>query len=240
MMAGTILNALGIVLGAIWGLFRSRQLSPSTQQAWRGIIGVLTVFVGLRVTVLSFTGSVPQNLRQLAVLVLALALGKLAGQALHLQRTFNRLGRIASHTYGKARPGQPNSFYDGFLVCSLVFCASPLGIVGAALAGLMKSWEPLAIKAAMDGLAAMGFACVFGWGVLLSALPVLVSQGIISLAAQRCMPFLANHHALDAVAGVAGLLVFCVALIVLELKKLEVADYLPSLVVAPLIASIWN
>ncbi len=240
MMAGTILNALGIVLGAIWGLTRSRQFSASTQQAWRGLIGIMTVYVGLRVTLLSLSGSVSQNLKQLAILVLALTLGKMAGRALRIQKTLNRLGQSASRAFSAARPDHPNRFQDGFLVCSVVFCASPLGTVGAVLAGLTNSWEPLAVKAAMDGLAAMGFACVFGWGVVLSALPVLVFQGIITLAAQRWVPFLTEHHALDSVTGTAGLLVFCVALIVLELKKLEVADYLPSLAMAPLIACLWS
>ncbi len=63
---------------------------------------------------------------------------------------------------------------------------------------------------------------------------------IITLLAQRCEPFLTGHHALDAVTGVAGLLVFCVSLLVLELKKLEVADYLPSLAMAPLLAWLWS
>jgi len=35
--------------------------------------------------------------------------------------------------------------------------------------------------------------------------------------------------------AVGGLLVFCVALVVLELKKFELGDYLPSLVTAPLV-----
>jgi len=36
------------------------------------------------------------------------------------------------------------------------------------------------------------------------------------------------------------LLIFCVALIVLEIKKIALADYLPSLLVAPLLAWLWK
>jgi uncharacterized protein len=240
MLAGTIMNVVGIVIGGILGLVMTRQFSSSTQLAWRGLMGIITVFVGLRITLLSLSGPLLQNLKQVAILVLALALGKLLGRLLHIQKTMNRLGQYASHRLSETRPGDPHRFNDGFLVCSLVFCAGPLGIIGAVLAGLLNSWEPLAIKMAMDGLAAMGFACVFGWSVLLSAIPVFVFQAMITLLAVRCQPFLAAHSFLDAVTGVAGLLVFCVALIVLELKKLEVADYLPSLVMAPLIVWLWN
>ncbi len=240
MFAGTILNALGIVIGAIWGLVTARQFSSSTQIACRGILGILTVFIGLRITLLSLSGTFLQNLKQLAILVIALALGKMLGQLLRIQKTMNRLGQYASRRFIETKPGDPHRFHDGFVVCTVIFCAGPLGIVGAALAGLMNSWEPLAIKMAMDGLAAMGFAAVFGWSVLLSTVPVFVFQAVITIAAVQCHPFLATHGYLDAVTGVAGLLVFCVALIVLELKKLAVADYLPSLLMAPLIVWLWN
>ena len=240
MFAGTILNALGIVIGGIWGLATARQFSSSTQIACRGLLGILTVFIGLRTTVLSLSGSFWQILRQLAILVIALALGKMLGQLFRIQKAFNRLGQFAGRRFAETKPGDPHRFNDGFLVCALIFCAGPLGIIGAVLAGLTNSWEPLAIKMAMDGLAAMGFASVFGWSVLLSAVPVFVFQAMITLAAMRCQPFLAAHGSLDAVTGVAGLLVFCVALIVLELKKLQVADYLPSLLMAPLIVWLWN
>jgi hypothetical protein len=240
MFAGTILNALGIIIGAIWGLATGRQFSSSTQIACRGLLGIITVFIGLRITLLSLSGTFLQNLKQLAILVIALAFGKMLGRLLRVQKAMNRLGQYASRRFSETKPGDPHRFNDGFLVCTLIFCAGPLGIVGAVLAGLTNSWEPLAIKMAMDGLAAMGFACVFGWSVLLSALPVFVFQGMITVAAMHCQPFLAAHASLDAVTGVAGLLVFCVALIVLELKKLEVADYLPSLLMAPLIVWLWN
>jgi uncharacterized membrane protein YqgA involved in biofilm formation len=40
----------------------------------------------------------------------------------------------------------------------------------------------------------------------------------------------------DSVNVTGGLLVFCVALVILELKRIELADYLPSLAFAPLLA----
>ncbi len=106
--------------------------------------------------------------------------------------------------------------------------------------GLIGNWQPLAVKMVMDGLAAMGFVGVFGWGVVLAALPVFVYQGTITLAVHRLEPFLRAHSLLDSVNAINGLLVFCVALIILELKKIELADYLPSLAMAPLITWLWQ
>ena len=89
----------------------------------------------------------------------------------------------------------------------------------------------------MDGLATMGFVSIFGWGVMLAALPVLALQGSVTLAcAQFLKPFLEAHRLVDPLNATGGLLVFTVALVILELKKIELADYLPSLAFAPLLA----
>jgi uncharacterized membrane protein YqgA involved in biofilm formation len=43
------------------------------------------------------------------------------------------------------------------------------------------------------------------------------------------------HDLVDSVNAPGGLLVFCVALVILELKRIELADYLPSLAFGPLL-----
>jgi uncharacterized membrane protein YqgA involved in biofilm formation len=106
---------------------------------------------------------------------------------------------------------------------------------------LSDYFYPLVIKSFVDGLAAMGFVSIFGWGVLLAALPVLALQGTLTLlAAQLLQPFLQAHGLLDSVNAAGGLLVFCVALVILGLKKIELADYLPSLVFAPILTWLWR
>ncbi len=102
--------------------------------------------------------------------------------------------------------------------------------------GLSGYYYPLAVKAVMDGLGTMGFALLFGWGVLMSALPVLAFQGTITLVcAQYLRPFLEAHGLVDSVNAVGGLLVFCVALLIFEIRRIEVTDYLPALIFAPLL-----
>ncbi|HZQ47129.1 MAG TPA: DUF554 family protein [Verrucomicrobiae bacterium] len=239
-MTGTILNAVGILLGGLLGLLLARQFTAPTQLALRGLMGVLTVFLGLRITWESLNGNFFQMFKQLVVVVLALMLGRLLGRLLQIQRTLNRLGQYASRRFAEVRPDDPNRMNEGFVICALLYCAGPLGPIGAVADGLTGYWQPLAIKMVMDGLAAMGFVSIFGWGVLLSAFPVFVYQGTITLVVHRFEPFLREHSLVDSINAVDGLLVFCVSLIVLELKKLELADYLPSLVMAPLITWLWQ
>jgi uncharacterized membrane protein YqgA involved in biofilm formation len=241
-MIGTILNVVGILLGGIWGLTRRKPLAVSSESYFKVVLGALTVFYGLRLTWVSFSGSFLELLKQLAITVLALSLGKILGRALHLQKMSNRLGQRAKESMSCVKPDDPERFSKGFKTCAALFCAAPLGILGSTQEGLSLSeyYYPLAIKAVVDGLASMSFVLLFGRGVLLAALPVLAVQGTITLLVARVLePILSFHNLIGSINAVGGLLVFCVALVMLGLKRIELADYLPSLIVAPILTLLW-
>lgn len=237
---GTILNAAGILLGGILGLTLSKKLSSAQQNALKGLLGVFTVYVGLRTTWMSLGGGARGVFKQLAIVFLALVLGRITGRVLHLQKSMNRVGQYAKATLAQANSSSPRRVTEGFMVCALLYCAAPMAILGALLDGLGTGWQTLGLKGAIDGLATMAFVATFGWGVLLSVIPVVAYQGTITLCAGLVVPFLQEHALLDSVTATAGLLVFCVALIILEFKRIELADYLPSLIFAPLLAWWWR
>jgi len=236
-VTGTILNALAILLGGVAGLTLRRGLPPATQGWLKIVLAVASVFFGLRLTWISLSGSLWSVLKQVVLVVLALTLGQLTGRLLGLQRLSNRLGQQARQRMAAAGSAQSSGFSAGFTTCALLFCAAPLALIGPVTDGLSGYVAPLGIKAVMDGLAAMGFVGIWGRGVLLAALPVLAYQGTIALLMARFgEPWLRSHGAVDAVNATAGLLVFCVGLLIFEARRIEVANYLPALLYAPLLA----
>ena len=235
-MIGTLLNVAGILIGGAVGLSRGKPLTPATESFFKVTLGAFTVFYGLRLTWVSLDGPWLQILKQLLIAVLALMLGKLAGRLLRLQRMSNRLGQSARGRIAAANPNHPPSVSEGFKTCAALFCAAPLGILGALQDGISGYFYPLAVKAFIDGLAAMGFVALFGWGAVLAALPVLAFQGTLTLiCAEWLQPFLKAHGLVDSVNAAGGLLVFSVALVILGLKKVALADYFPGLAFAPLL-----
>ncbi len=238
---GTILNVAGILLGGSLALLANPRPSRA-QETWLKVtLGAFMVFYGLRLSWISFTGPFLHVIKQLLITLVAMGLGKAVGRLLGLQRFSNHAGRYARMVMERpGASGLPRAA-EGFQVCSILFCAAPLAVLGALPDGLSGYFYPLALKGVIEGLGMFGFVRLFGPGVLLSALPVLAFQGSISLLALRVLqPFLERGQLLDSVNLVAGLLIFSVSLIVLELKKIEVADYLPSLLFAPLLTWIFR
>src|ERR1017187_549971 len=76
-MIGTGLNVAGIRIVGVAGLARRRPLSPSHESYLKVVLGAFTVFYGLRLTWISLNGSLPQILKQLLIVVIAMMLGKL-------------------------------------------------------------------------------------------------------------------------------------------------------------------
>ena len=240
MMIGTILNAAGILLGGLVGLITARQIAPVHQSILKAILGILIVYLGLSMTWDALNGSFLHRMKGLVIVILAMMIGKLAGRAMRLQKMLNRLGQLAKEKFSSAKPGDANRLSEGFITCTLLFCVGPMAFLGAVQDGLTGNYRTLALKSVIDGLSTLAFSKVFGWGVMLSVIPVVAYQGTITLLAKAATPLLANQSLLDSINATGGFLVFCIALIILELKKVELADYLPSLVAAPAITWLWR
>jgi uncharacterized protein len=238
-MIGTLLNVAGILAGGLAGRLRAKVLPLATESYLRLALAAFTLFYGLRLSWMSLSGSALQVLKQIIVLLLALILGRLTGRLLHLQKLSNRLGQAAQQRLTGDGSSQENPFSAAFKTSAVLFCLPPLGIVGAVVDGLSQPgyFYPLAIKAAIDGLASMALILTLGWGVLVAVIPVLAIQGTISLVSANVLhPWLSTHAGMiDSINGVAGVLVCSVALIMLGVKRIELTDYLPSLAVAPVL-----
>ena len=234
---GAFLNALGILLGGLFGLARRESLSARAQILFRNALGAATVFFALRLVWLSVNGTFLSSLKQFFIAALAVVLGNLLGKLLRLQEMSNRLGRYATRLLASADTDSPRKTADGFCACTILFWAAPLGLVGAVADGLAGYYYLLAVKAVMDGLAMASFVKMFRWPVAMSAVPVFALLGFITLACQLCArPFLEESHLIDSVNAAAGLVACAIAPVIFQTRKVELANFLPALAVAPLLA----
>jgi uncharacterized protein len=236
-VTGTILNAAAILIGGLVGLGTKVQPSPVSQSVWKVLLGLSAIYVGLAATWQALHWPFWNLLKELGVVLVAMILGNVTGKLLRLQKSLNRLGRYARALMGEGQSRARPDFNSAFVACAVFYCVSPIAVVGALQDGLAGNWKTLAVKAVMDGLASLAFVRMLGWGVLVVVVPLVAWLGSITLLAQRMAPWLADLGLLDPILATSGMLVFSIALVILELKRIELADYLPSLIYAPLL--VW-
>lgn len=235
---GPFLNALGILAGALFGLARREPLAARTQNFFKSALGAFTALCGLHLLWLNTGGGATTVLKQLFIAMMALLLGSLLGKILALQTMSNRAGRYAAGRLAGAQknPSGSSPSADGFWAASILFCAAPLGLVGAVTDGLSGYFFPLALKAVMDGLAMTSFVKMFRWPVALAAIPVfLLFNGLAVTVHTFVLPLLNTPALLTSVGAAASLVICAMPLVILEIRRVELANYLPALFLAPLL-----
>lgn len=221
---GTLLNAATVIVGTVLGLLIGNRLPPRVQETLFGAIGLVTLLIGV-------SGAL--TTRSPLIILGSMLLGGLLGELLRLEDGLQRLGDAIERRTAR----QGSSVSAAFVTSSLVFCVGPLSILGPLANGLTSDISDLAIKAMLDGFAAIAFAATLGWGVFFSVLTILVYQGGISLAAQAIKPLVdGNPGALVELNAVGGVILIALGLKLLKIRDLRVANYLPALLVAPLLA----
>ena len=233
-MLGTLINAGAILLGGLLGATTRTEVSMQRQQFIKVLLGVATVWFGLRLVWIGLaSGTAKYFFYQLVIVLIAMVLGHLIGKLCRIQAMMNRIGQGAKAKLERASQEGKKAANDGFMAATMLFCAAPLGIVGALEDGLSRYWAPLAIKAVMDCFATLTFARMFGWMAMLSAVPVAALLWGLTLLGAALEPWLTAHQLVGVFHASAGLIITYVALVIFEVKKVEIGNYLPALAVAP-------
>ncbi len=225
---GTGINVVAVLVGGGIGTFVGARLSNGMRETAMHAIGLVTVLVGVQ-TFLRFDNAL--------VPLVSVILGLVVGEALGIDGALKHFGDSLERRFSKG--GSPVS--RAFVTTSLLFCVGPLTVLGSLQDGISGDYRLLALKSALDFIAALSFASVLGWGVLLSAGSVLVVQGSLTLAGAIFGTFMGQPMIL-AMTSTGGVLLLGLGLVLLELKEVRVANMLPALVVAPLLvaaAPLW-
>jgi uncharacterized membrane protein YqgA involved in biofilm formation len=239
---GTLINLATVAVGGTVGVFMGDRLPERIRVTIMQGLGLVVIAVA--VTGLEPLLDPDAGLRRFVILTVGMISGGIIGEALRLEERLENLGERLKRRFGVTEqhahepPGTHSSFAEGFVIASTVFCVGPLTILGAIQDGLGVSVRLLAIKSALDGFAAIGFASIYGAGVLASLLTVAVYQGGMTLAAALVEPLMTTE-VLAELGATGSLLILGIGLRLLEIKQIAVLNLLPAVVVAPLLAGIF-
>jgi uncharacterized protein len=237
-MYGTLLNMLTVAIGGTLGLLIGDRLPKRMQESIVTGLGLMTFFFGLQNAALT---------KNPLIVLFSVVIGVMIGEWLRIDLALERFGgwlqtRFAAKTSTNARADTNDNrtrFITGFVTASLLFCVGPLTFVGAMLDGMgnPSGFQQLAIKSVLDGFASIAFAASFGVGVLFTLITILVVQGGLALLGSVAGQVMTDPMIFEMTA-VGGIMLMGLSLILLDLKKPRMANFLPALVIAPLIVAV--
>ena len=220
---GTAINVAAVLAGGGIGTLVGAKLPEAMRRTAMQAIGIVTLLVGVSNFLEYDNPLVP-----LVSVVAGLVVGELIGIDGALKHIGDRLEVRFSR--GKSPVSR------AFVTTSLLFCVGPLTVIGSLEDGLRGDYGLLALKSALDFIAALTFASVLGWGVLLSAGTVLVVQGSLTLGASF-LDAVVSGPMISATTATGGVLIFGLGLGLLDIKEVRVANMLPALLFAPLLVA---
>lgn len=220
-MLGTIVNAVAICAGTLLGVFLRSGIPNKYKETSVTALGLAIVLIGLK-------GAWETN--NSLILIAALVLGGIIGEALRIEDSLQRFGQKAEQYLGKS-----GNVGEAFVTATLVYCVGAMAIMGSLQSGLTGNHETLFAKSLLDGISSIFFASTLGIGVALSALSVFLYQGAITLGA-KWLSVLISGPMISEMNAVGGILVVAIGLNILEVKKTRVGNLLPAIPVAALLA----
>ena len=229
-MTGTVINVITVVIGSILGLLFGAKLPERLRETVLSALGLFTMVLGIQMFL---------ETNNALIVLAALLLGAMLGEWLRIEDNLEKLGSYLRMRFASSLINQDLSrFVEGFLAASILFCVGPMTILGSIQDGLTGNYSLLATKAVMDGFSALAFASTMGVGVAFSALVILIFQGGLSLLASQIQSVV-TAAMISEMSAAGGVILVGIAISnILNIRKVRSGNFLPALILAPLIVAL--
>ncbi|QJW46711.1 DUF554 domain-containing protein [bacterium BFN5] len=225
-MKGTLVNAAAVLSGSVVGLLLKQGMPERYQH---------TIMQGLALAVGVIGLQMAFKTQNMLIVILSIVMGAIIGEALNLDVLLTKFGNWLTAKLGS----QYGNVGEGFVTASLVYCVGAMAVVGSIQDGLTGDASTLYAKSMLDGVSAVVFASTLGIGVALSSISVIVYQGSITLLAGAFSSLL-TEQIITELTAVGGVLIIAISILMLEVKKIKVANLLPAIPAAVIITALWS
>lgn len=226
-LVGSIINALLIVIGGGLGHFL-RNIPERMKTTVMSIIGLTVALLGIQ---MGFEST------NFIIMIISLVVGAVIGEWLDLDEKFNAFGKRVEALFGS---GHNSNIAEGFVTASLIFVIGSMAIIGALDSGLRNDHNVLITKGIIDGFAAIVLASTLGIGVILSAVPVLVYEGLLAISAgfiSAYIPEQALNLFIKEMTATGGVMIMAIGLNIAGITRIRVANLLPGIMVVAIIVA---
>lgn len=224
---GTLVNVAAVIAGGTAGVFVKKGLPERFKRIIIQAIGLSVLMIGISGVLQGmFKTADDGKLDRLYIMtmIFSMIIGGIIGEAINIEKKLDNMG----NWFQKRLSKEGSSFSEGFVTASLLFCVGAMAIVGSLEDGLMGNPNTLFAKSILDGVISIVFASTLGIGVAFSALSLLVYQGSITLLAFWIKPWLTDM-VISQMSLVGSVLIFCIGINILEIRKIQVGNLLPAI-----------
>lgn len=219
-MLGTMVNTLAIIIGSLMGLLFGQALPEKMKR---------TVIQGIGLSVLLIGVSMALQTKNTLIVIASLVIGGIIGEWIDIELRLQHLGDWLENKLSRGAPTK--GFTKAFVTTSLIYCVGAMAIMGSLESGLKGNYNILFAKSMLDGISALVFASSMGIGVLVSAIPVLIYQGAITLMAGLLQGLLSSQ-VINEMGATGGLLIVGIGINILEIKEIKVGNLLLAIFIA--------
>ncbi|USK70317.1 DUF554 domain-containing protein [Peribacillus asahii] len=226
-LLGTLVNAACIAIGAIVGRFL-QNIPEKVKETVMSGIGLAVAVMGLQMTFKS---------EQYLIVILSLVIGAVIGEWIDIEKHLNALGKWIE---SKMKQTEGTSISQGFVTATLIFCIGAMSILGALDSGIRNDHTVLITKAIIDGFTAIILSSTLGIGVLFSAIPIILYEGVIALLATQIDQWIPSglmDMFIAEMTATGGLMIAVIGLNIMGLTKIRAANLLPGILVVGILVS---
>ncbi len=228
---GTLANMAAILIGSAIGLLLQGGLKQRFQTTIMNALGLAVMFVGISGALQGLFVVQGEGLEtaNVMLMIVSLAIGAFFGELIDIETRLDHLGEWIKATL-KVKGEKGQSFVEGFVSSSLLFCIGAMAIIGSLQDGLSGDANMLYAKAIIDGTVAIFFASTLGIGVFFSIIPLGIYQGGITLSAKYIEPYLSDQMIAN-LSFIGSILIFGIGINMIFGKKIKCGNLLPAVLV---------
>jgi len=227
---GTIVNTLLVVLGAIIGRFLHNIPERMKETIMYGI-GIAVVVIGIQMTFAT---------TEVLIVIISIVLGAVLGEWIDLDAKINQLGKWLESKLPSQKKNGTN-FAQGFVTATLIFIVGSMAIIGAIDSGIRNNHDVLIMKGIIDGFTAIILSSTLGIGVLFSAVPIFLYQGLITILSTQISKFVPEELLtlfISEMTATGGLMIIAIGLNLIGLTKIRAANLVPGILVVGIVVTI--
>lgn len=230
MPVGIITDVCATLAGAVLGVILGKKLPEAMKTALNNILGIAAITMGIVLIMRQHT---------LSAVVLAVILGCVIGELIHLEGLINggvqkAVGRLMKGTHAD------EAFLIQVSAVVVLFCCGGTGWYGALNEGLTGDGAILITKSILDFVTAVIFGSILGKIVPLLCVPQAVVYALLFLISGLVEPYITPEMIADFSAA-GGIITLCAGLRLSGMKRdIKVLNLLPALILVFFVSAAWT